>query len=361
MMDMYDQALAVAPGWRYARMGLGLAISLLCLWLALRDIALDAVLLSLRQAQPAWVALALLTVLLTNLAKAARWRLLFYPHHRHLPIRSLFAILLGGQAVSLAIPIRGGELVRAYLVGARFGDSKAQTLATVGVEKVLDLAMLALCVLILTPFLVTTTPLGAAVLTSRRLALMVGAFIMLAGATIGLLWRQQWMALARRLLDRLPNGRGARWIGLLDAVLRGLDALRYPSVVIRLILWSLGAWLLAGATNFLTLLALHMQGDWVISFTLLAVLQAGISVPSSPGKIGVFQYLCQLTLAWFGATAAHGFAVGVLLYAIAPLALMVSGGLLLLWQTWQLRQDAPAAAAGALPLGERREPGEARP
>ena len=88
MMDTDDQALAVAPGWRwgrYARMGLGLAISLLCLWLALRDIALDALLVSLRQAQPAWVALALLSVLLTNLAKAVRWRLLFYPHHRHLP------------------------------------------------------------------------------------------------------------------------------------------------------------------------------------------------------------------------------------------------------------------------------------
>ncbi|MBK7202133.1 hypothetical protein [Candidatus Amarolinea dominans] len=43
----------------------------------------------------------------------------------------------------------------AYLVGQRFGDSK-RTLATVGVEKVIDLAMLALCVLILTPLLVTT-------------------------------------------------------------------------------------------------------------------------------------------------------------------------------------------------------------
>jgi len=170
-MDMDDQAPVVPPGqrWRrYGRVGLGLAVSLLCLWLALRDIALDAVLVSLRQAQLTWVALALLSVLVTNLAKAARWRLLFYPHHRHLPVHSLFAILLSGQAVSLAIPVRGGELLRAYLVGARFGDSKAQTLATVGVEKMLDLAMLALCVLALSPFLVASNAAGAAAHRNAR-------------------------------------------------------------------------------------------------------------------------------------------------------------------------------------------------
>lgn len=357
MMDMDDRTPAVAPGWRwgrYAQVGLGLAVSLLCLWLALRDMAPDAVLRSLRQAEPTWVALALLSVLLTNGAKAARWRLLFYPHHRHLPLRSLFAILLSGQAVSLAIPLRGGELVRAYLVGQRFGDSKARTLATVGVEKVIDLAMLALCVLILTPLLVTT---GAAALTSRRTALTVVALFLLAGAIIGLLGHRHWLALARRLADRLPNQRGMRWIGLLDAALHGLDALRFPSVVIQVTAWSFLIWLLAGSTNFLTLLALHLPADWVVSFTLLAVLQAGVSVPSSPGKVGIFQYLCQLTLAWFGIAAVQGFAVGVLLYAVAPLTLMIAGGLALLWESWQLRREAPVAVAPW--SGEPREPGEA--
>ena len=363
-MDMDDQAPAVSPGqrWRrYGRVGLGLAVSLLCLWLALRDIAFDAVLVSLRQAQLTWVALALLSVLVTNLAKAARWRLLFYPHHRHLPIHSLFAILLSGQAVTLAMPVRGGELVRAYLVGARFGDSKAQTLATVGVEKMLDLALLALCVLALSPFLVASNAAGAAALTSRRTTMILAALVLLAGAIIGLHWRQQWMSLARRALDRLPNNRGGRWIGWLDAALRGLDAFRYPTVVIRVVLWSLVIWLLAGSTNYLTLLALRLPGDWVVSFTLLAILQAGISVPSSPGKIGVFQYLCQLTLTWFGMAAVHGFAVGVLLYVVAPLALMIGGGLALLWQTWQLRRDAPSAIVRDLRAGERRQSEEARP
>ncbi|MFZ2518052.1 MAG: lysylphosphatidylglycerol synthase domain-containing protein, partial [Anaerolineae bacterium] len=164
-------------------------------------------------------------------------------------------------------------------------------------------------------------------------------------------------ALARRLADRLPNQRGMRWIGLLDAALHGLDALRFPSVVIQVTAWSFLIWLLAGSTNFLTLLALHLPADWVVSFTLLAVLQAGVSVPSSPGKVGIFQYLCQLTLAWFGIAAVQGFAVGVLLYAVAPLTLMVAGGLALLWESWQLRREAPVAVAPW--SGEPREPGEA--
>ncbi|MBK7202134.1 hypothetical protein [Candidatus Amarolinea dominans] len=98
------------------------------------------------------------------------------------------------------------------------------------------------------------------------------------------------------------------------------------------------------------------QADWVVSFTLLAVLQAGVSVPSSPGKVGIFQYLCQLTLAWFGIAAVQGFAVGVLLcggaadtddrgrpgLAVGKLA------------------TAPRGAVAVAPWsGEPREPGEA--
>lgn len=307
----------------------GLAISLICLWLALRDLDGQAVLNSLRQAQPGWTALALLSILVTNLAKAARWRLLFFPQHRHLPTLSLFGILLSGQAVTLAIPLRGGELVRAFLVGERFGESKTQTLATIAVEKISDLAMLALCILALTPALVATA--GANPLTARRGSLLLVTLILLAGAIIALRWRQRWLALARALLQRLPNERGLRWLGLLDAALRGLNALRYPTIVLKISLWSLLVWLLAGATNYLTLLALHLPGDWIVSFALLAVLQAGIAVPSSPGKIGVFQYLCQLTLAWFGFEPEAGFAVGILLYAVAPLTLMIVGGLALPW------------------------------
>ena len=59
--------------------------------------------------------------------------------------------------------------------------------------------------------------------------------------------------------------------------------------------------------------------------------------------------------------AGHGFAVGVRLYIAAPLALMISGGLALLWQTWQLRRDAPSAIGRDLRAGERRKSEEARP
>jgi len=48
----------------------------------------------------------------------------------------------------------------------------------------------------------------------------------------------------------------------------------------------------------------------------LIVLQAGISIPSVPGRIGIFQYLCILTLALFGVGQADGLAYGVLLQAV---------------------------------------------
>lgn len=337
------------PGTRgsWARFAIGLGFSVLCLWLALRDVPLAAVGRSLQQAQPGWIVAALVSVVLTNIVKTVRWRLLFYPHHRHLPISSLFAILMGGQAVTLAFPVRAGELVRAYLVGARFGDSKVQTLATIVVEKLLDLAMLALLFLILVPVLAGTVPGVASPITLDALAArqpflltVVAVFVV---ATILLLaQRSRLLGWSRRGAERLAGERGTRGLALLESAFRGLEALRYPRIAVTIVGCSLLVWIMAGVTNYLVLAAVGLPANWVVSFAVLGILQAGIVVPSSPGKVGVFQVLAQWTLLWFGVSAVDGLAYGIVLYVVGPLSIMIMGGLCLAWESWQLRRDLPA-------------------
>jgi hypothetical protein len=90
------------------------------------------------------------------------------------------------------------------------------------------------------------------------------------------------------------------------------------------LIWGTAIW-----TNVLTFRALDLRLPWTAAGLLLAVLQAGISVPSVPGRIGVFQYLCILTLGLFGVSEAAGLSYGILLQAIVflPTTLLSVAGL----------------------------------
>ena len=153
-----------------------------------------------------------------------------------------------------------------------------------------------------------------------------------------MLWqRQRLLAFAEWLLGKLPERWGRPLLGSAERAVQGLDALRSP----RLLFWLTGStaviWILSAYTNYLVFLALGMQPSWVESFFLLVVLQAGVAVPSTPGKIGVFQVLCRWSLGLFGVPPAQGVAYGILLYLAAPVLLMVVGALALGIESWHLR------------------------
>ena len=52
------------------------------------------------------------------------------------------------------------------------------------------------------------------------------------------------------------------------------------------------------------------------SVLLLVVLQAGLSVPSSPGRIGVFHYLTLVTLMFFAVDRETALSSGVILHLV---------------------------------------------
>ena len=72
------------PGRRYAGLAIGLGIAALALVMLARTVDWRSALQTIGQVQMGWVALALLALLVNNLAKAMRWRLPF-PKARRCP------------------------------------------------------------------------------------------------------------------------------------------------------------------------------------------------------------------------------------------------------------------------------------
>ena len=350
-----QSAVATRPLWRSGRMWLGIVLSLGSLALAMRGIDQGEIAATLRTTHFGWLVGAMLVVLISAVAKAVRWRLLFAqgPYQSIAPLPSigilrLTRIWLAGASLNLAMPApRSGDLARAYLAGEAGQVSKSFVMGTIAAEKLLDMVLLAVCFIALLPLIVLPQELAA-----RRFPI-IGMTTLVMVLVFVVLWqRRRLLALAEWLLGKLPERWGKPLLGSAERAVQGLDALRSPRLLFWLTISSVIIWILSVSTNYLVFLALGMRPSWVQSLFLLVVLQAGVAVPSTPGKVGVFQVLCRWSLGLFGISATLGTTYGILLYLAAPVLLMVTGALALGKESWYLRRLSVSLDSGSVKVEE---------
>jgi len=282
---------------------------------------------ALAATDPRLVALGLVTVAATALAKTFRWGLLFYPRHRNLPFGRLFSAIVIGQTINFLLPARLGELARAYLMGETEGQQKLFALGTIAVEKLLDGVMLLFVLALL--FVIMPLPdwlRMAGATTGLVLACLLVAILLLTGQ------RKAMLSALDQVCRLVPSLERFGLPDRLEVLADSLASLRATDVNGRLLAWSLTIWLLAGLTNCVTLLALGIEVPLVMaSLFVLVVIHIGLVVPSSPGRIGVFHYLCVLSLSIFGVEGALALAYGFVLHFIVVLPVVLVG-LLCLWK-----------------------------
>ena len=322
------------------RLILGTVVGLLLLALALRGVNWSQVGSALAETNYPLLALALGTVLLTTLVKAARWRVLFPQEYSKPRLSKLFSVLLIGQMVNALLPARLGEIARAYFIGEIEGVDKALALSTVIVEKALDALMLLLLIALVFAFMPLPVWLGrSGILISGLLAVAVG--LLLVGV-----YRAQWIRNCSKGIPKSPllawiwRSRPSKmmsWIHRFDlerrlgTITAGLTALSRGDVALRLLGWSVLVWALAALTNYVTILALGIRVPFLAALLLLAALHLGVAVPSSPGRVGVFHYICVLSLSLFSVDRSLAMSYGLVLHLIVFMPMITLGA----WFLWK--------------------------
>jgi len=305
---------------------LGVLISLGCLIWAIGALDWVAVADALTSANPFWIGVGVLTVLITIATRLARWSALLFP--RRLRSSNLLAAMLVGQLLNYFAPARAGDVARAYLLGYTEGESKAWALGTVALEKLWDIWALLTLVGLLS--FSTTLP-EWLVAPMRGLTLLSVVALLLS-----------WLALRHRSaviawmspLDRyLPSQVGARVQGIAGRLLDGLEGLRRPHVWFWAALWSAATWGIGSLTNHTVLLALGLSLPFSASMMLMVVLQLGVAVPSLPGRVGLYEGLCIVVLALYGVDRDTAFAVGLVLHAVSFVPPIILG----LYYAWRLK------------------------
>jgi uncharacterized protein (TIRG00374 family) len=301
-------------------------VSLGCLIWAVRVLDWDAVADALADADYLWIALALLSVLLTVAVRVARWAALLHP--RRVRLNSLLAAILVGQMLNYFAPARAGDLARAYLLGHTESESKMWALGTVALEKLWDIWVL----LTLVGLLSFSAALPDWLVSPARWLTLI-AFLMLILSLLTVIHRSRviaWMAwLGRYLPPRVYVGLHSGFERLLD----GLDGLRRPRVWFWAALWTAATWGMGALTNHTVLTGMGLSLPFSASLLLLVVLQMGVAVPSLPGRVGVFEGLSILVLALFDVDRNAAFAAGLVLHVVVFVPPILLG----LYYSWRIK------------------------
>jgi uncharacterized protein (TIRG00374 family) len=301
------------------RLWIGLLVSVLCLHLAVRDIDVRSLLEALRQVQLVWLLLALGLLFVVALSRAYRWRLLFYPL-QGLRIRRLFHLLNIGYLVSSVTPLRLGDVLKAYLFAELEGFSAVRALSTVVVERIADTLAIVVLLLVLLPQVSLPAHLIRPALAVGLAA--AGAVAVMAGVALR---RQTSLALLNRvsarvaILKREPIRRS-----VLSAV-DGLAALGSWAQVWRVGAWSLLIWLCAAVQYYLVMPAMGLALPFTAALLVLCLTSLGMVIPSSPGYVGVLEYLTVLSLSLFGVTKEAALGYALVLHALLYLSSSILG------------------------------------
>jgi uncharacterized protein (TIRG00374 family) len=325
-----------------ARFWIGILISIIALAFAFRQVDFATVLTALAGANYWLLAASLVPLLLFLILRAIRWRLLFYPK-QGLRLLNLFSVINIGYLLSNIFPARLGDVARAYLIGDTEDVSRASAFSTVVAERVLD----ALCAVggffVVLPFadlpdwmvrsglIVGVAALVAVVLFVVLVRRREWSLRLVDRILRALHWPEHetmvrfWTRLAERtrlgFLADLPWADRSDLGRMAGSLIDGFSGITTLRLGLPLLFWSVLIWALISAYYWIVLLAFEPGQPYVAGVGVAAITALGMTVPSSPGFIGVFEFLTRETMVLFGmapdvalgyALVAHAFVYVVL-------------------------------------------------
>ena len=260
---------------------------------------------------------------MTLFLRALRWRILLVAGGE-VTVATAFWATAAGYLGNNFLPARAGEIIRTAAISARTRLSPAFVLATALAERIADAVALILISAIV--LLIIPAPPGW-MRGAARSAALIG---LIGGALIAVLPFLQFAV--RGIAGRLPLSEPARdW--LIAAAVHALDGLRTfhdPARVAAFVGVTIVIWYLDALGSVLAASALGLTMTLPVAFLLIAGLSVGSALPSTPGYVGIYQFVAVTVLTPFGFTRSDAIAFILLAQAMMYVVIGAWGGVALL-------------------------------
>jgi uncharacterized protein (TIRG00374 family) len=278
-------------------------------YFAVRGAHPDEVRESLSNANAWWLLPSVAVLALANVVRALRWQQLYAPERRP-PLRPVTAAMLIGLAVNMLLPLRAGEAARILALRRSAGVSRVETLATVALERVLDVFCLILLLFAALPWLPEVEWLRPAAILALLLATLLVAL-----AAVG---ERPFHALARRW-ERLEHA----W----HNVARGLVGLRRPRIAAAGFLLTSISWVLVAVSFWLAMLAFDLDLAPAAGLLVLAAVGLSMILPAAPASLGVFEAAVVIALGAYDVPRSEALSYAFVLHALNLFPYLAAGAI----------------------------------
>ncbi|HVV72749.1 MAG TPA: lysylphosphatidylglycerol synthase transmembrane domain-containing protein [Verrucomicrobiae bacterium] len=294
------------------------AVAAACLYWVFHGISFHDWVESMRGVSWGWVLPAIGFDLLVYVFAGWEWQLLVQPVGR-LSFRHAFQAVFASRFANDVLPVHAGYIVRIFLTARSSGCDIAPLISSLLVERTFDVFWLVLGIGLTTLFF----PLPHEV---ARAGVLLGAGLLASLALIA------WLLARRRHPGpgrSQPNA--SRWkpieklSSFLDHLSQGLREVGRPSVIAAafgLSVVKLGCFC---AAFLLLLRAYGFSFSVWVDLAVFLIAYAGISLPSTPAGIGVFQLICAAGLRFFGTPRLEASSFSLLAYIVLTVPLTIAG------------------------------------
>ncbi|MBI5267395.1 MAG: flippase-like domain-containing protein [candidate division Zixibacteria bacterium] len=305
----------------------GLAISVILLWVLFRNIDFGDLGAALTHANYWWLIPNIALAAFAMHQRAYRWKYMINPI-KEVRFGTLLSATCIGFMANNVLPLRLGEFARAYSLSFQDkGISKSASLATIFVERmVFDLVIL----LAIFGLVVSGSHLpGQESMTS-------GAVIAIGVASAGIIFvivlavrPEKSGRLIARVLPFVSAGIRTTIENTVVRFSHGLAFIKRPKDLAMVSILTVGLWILMWLSNWFVFHAFGFDGPpfnvpLAASFVLLVVVSISILIPSSPGFVGVYHAGTVWTLTAYGIDKEHALSFALVLHAAQyiPITLM---------------------------------------
>jgi uncharacterized protein (TIRG00374 family) len=296
-------------GWKGA---LGIVLSVICIYLAFRNIQWAQAITAARNANYGFLILSVIAATGMFVLRTFRWRTILDPVAPAVPFAPLWRSIAIGQMMTNLLPARSGEIVRPYALSCEVPAVPfSMSLASVAVDRVFDaiVVLLLLGVSMLSPGLPTTLTIAGKTLTLtqmvRALGLLPLALLLCLYALV--FFPDRLIRLFETFARPVSRALEKKGSEMLRRFADGLSVLRNPKHFIAVFLWTLAHWLLQPLAFWLAMQAFGIHTvPWEGTLFVQGVIVAAVALIPSPGFFGVFEGAGAAGLAAYGVNTTIG-------------------------------------------------------
>lgn len=325
---------------------LALALGGVFLWLAFRNVQLGELWNYAKNISIGWIIPFAVTLFISNMLRAERWRLLIEHEKENLDRVTLISGVLTGYLLNMVGP-RLGEVSRPVYVARRENLSSSKLIGTIVLERIIDFATMVILMIVVVVYLISDLGLLREIFGNQTMNLLTRGVPLI--TTLWSIFTVVLLFFIGYLIVKGIQAMAARiekvqwWVEKSKEALAqfkdGVMAVREVKHWWRFIFYTILIWTCYTLMSYIPFWMFDMQQVYGLgmldAITITVISAIGITIPS-PGGLGTYHYFVkQSLLVLFAVPAVTGLAYATVTHAATVLFVVLFTPTMLAIDKWR--------------------------